>query len=72
MDPIDCSSVTGVSRLLELPDELKLEVIQHVSWTATLADFVIIDLIDSPTSRPLESVPDVSGTCGCCHVKALR
>ena len=46
MDPMECSSVTGVSRLLELPDELKLEVVQHVSQTATLADLVIVDLID--------------------------
>ena len=46
MDPMNCSSVTGASRLLELPDELKLEVVQHVSYIATLADFVIIDLID--------------------------
>jgi hypothetical protein len=46
MDPMNCSSVTGISRLLELPEELKLEVVRHVSQTATLADFVIIDLID--------------------------
>jgi hypothetical protein len=46
MDPMDCSFVTGASRLLELPDELKLEVVQHVSQTATLADLVIVDLID--------------------------
>ena len=31
MDPMDCAPMTVVSRLLDLPDELKLEVIQHVS-----------------------------------------
>lgn len=45
MDSMDCALVTVASRLLDLPDELKLEVVRHVSCTATIPDFVLIDLV---------------------------
>jgi hypothetical protein len=45
MDPMDCSTGSLTSRLLDLPDELKLEVVRHVSSTASVKDMVLIDLI---------------------------